>query len=145
MSSVITISPVSRIEGHAKITIHLNAKGEVEDARFHVNEFRGFEKFCEGRLLWEMPGLTSRICGICPASHLVTSGPYRFSRNPVYLGYALVMLGAGLVTGSLWLVAGTVVTVAVTHAWIVRSEEKHLLARFGFEFECYCRRTRPWI
>jgi NAD-reducing hydrogenase large subunit len=45
----------------------------VEDARFHVNEFRGFEKFCEGRLLWEMPGLTSRICGICPASHLVTS------------------------------------------------------------------------
>lgn len=73
MSSVITISPVSRIEGHAKITIHLNAKGEVEDARFHVNEFRGFEKFCEGRLLWEMPGLTSRICGICPASHLVTS------------------------------------------------------------------------
>lgn len=73
MSNVITISPVSRIEGHAKITIHLNAKGEVEDARFHVNEFRGFEKFCEGRLLWEMPGLTSRICGICPASHLVTS------------------------------------------------------------------------
>ncbi|MFA6456223.1 MAG: Ni/Fe hydrogenase subunit alpha [Bacteroidota bacterium] len=73
MSSVITISPVTRIEGHAKITIHLNAKGEVEDARFHVNEFRGFEKFCEGRLLWEMPGLTSRICGICPASHLVTS------------------------------------------------------------------------
>ncbi len=73
MSNVITISPVTRIEGHAKITIHLNEKGEVEDARFHVNEFRGFEKFCEGRLLWEMPGLTSRICGICPASHLVTS------------------------------------------------------------------------
>jgi NAD-reducing hydrogenase large subunit len=73
MSNVITISPVTRIEGHAKITIHLNSKGEVEDARFHVNEFRGFEKFCEGRLLWEMPGLTSRICGICPASHLVTS------------------------------------------------------------------------
>ncbi|MFA5831903.1 MAG: Ni/Fe hydrogenase subunit alpha [Bacteroidota bacterium] len=73
MSNIITIAPVTRIEGHAKITIHLNDKGEVEDARFHVNEFRGFEKFCEGRLLWEMPGLTSRICGICPASHLVTS------------------------------------------------------------------------
>ncbi len=73
MSETITISPVTRIEGHAKITIHLNSKGEVEDARFHVNEFRGFEKFCEGRLVWEMPGLTSRICGICPASHLVTS------------------------------------------------------------------------
>ncbi|MBI2428829.1 MAG: Ni/Fe hydrogenase subunit alpha [Ignavibacteriales bacterium] len=73
MPELITIAPVTRIEGHAKITIHLNAKGEVEDARFHVNEFRGFEKFCEGRLVWEMPGLTSRICGICPASHLVTS------------------------------------------------------------------------
>ncbi len=71
--STITISPVTRIEGHAKITIHLNNKGEVEDAHFHVNEFRGFEKFCEGRLVWEMPGLTSRICGICPASHFITS------------------------------------------------------------------------
>jgi NAD-reducing hydrogenase large subunit len=73
MSETITISPVTRIEGHAKITIHLNDSGEVVDARFHVNEFRGFEKFCEGRLMWEMPGITSRICGICPASHLVTS------------------------------------------------------------------------
>lgn len=73
MSETITISPVTRIEGHAKITIHLNSSGEVEDARFHVNEFRGFEKFCEGRLVWEMPGITSRICGICPASHFITS------------------------------------------------------------------------
>lgn len=78
-------------------------------------------------------------------SHLVTSGPYRFSRNPVYLGYTLAMMGAGLFTGNLWLVIGTVATVVITHAWIVRSEEKHLLARFGFEFECYCRRTRAWI
>jgi NAD-reducing hydrogenase large subunit len=72
-TSVLTIEPVTRIEGHAKITIHLDAKKNVSDARFHVNEFRGFEKFCEGRLMWEMPGLTSRICGICPASHLITS------------------------------------------------------------------------
>jgi NAD-reducing hydrogenase large subunit len=64
---------VTRIEGHAKITIQLNEKGLVEDARFHVNEFRGFEKFCEGRLMWEMGGITSRICGICPTSHLITS------------------------------------------------------------------------
>lgn len=73
MSKTITISPVTRIEGHAKITIHLDEKGDVADVRFHVDEFRGFEKFAEGRLLWEMPGITSRICGICPASHLVTS------------------------------------------------------------------------
>jgi NAD-reducing hydrogenase large subunit len=73
MSRTITIAPVTRIEGHAKITIHLNDEGTVTDARFHVNEFRGFEKFCEGRLMWEMAGITSRICGICPTSHLITS------------------------------------------------------------------------
>ena len=73
MSQTITISPVTRIEGHAKITIHLDDQGAVDDARFHVNEFRGFEKFCEGRLVWEMGGITSRICGICPTSHLITS------------------------------------------------------------------------
>ena len=73
MSKLLTISPVTRIEGHAKITVQLDDNGDVLDARFHVNEFRGFEKFTEGRLLWEMPGITSRICGICPASHLVTS------------------------------------------------------------------------
>jgi NAD-reducing hydrogenase large subunit len=73
MSKTVTIAPVTRIEGHAKITIHLDDKGTVIDARFHVNEFRGFEKFCEGRLMWEMAGITSRICGICPTSHLITS------------------------------------------------------------------------
>jgi NAD-reducing hydrogenase large subunit len=72
-TSTITINPVTRIEGHAKITIQVDGKGIVKDARFHVNEFRGFEKFCEGRLMWEMAGITSRICGICPTSHLVTS------------------------------------------------------------------------
>jgi NAD-reducing hydrogenase large subunit len=69
----ITIDPVTRIEGHAKITLHLDSSGEVADARFHVTEFRGFEKFCEGRPFWEMPGITARICGICPVSHLTAS------------------------------------------------------------------------
>ncbi len=73
MSQKIVIDPVTRIEGHAKITIHLDETGQVEDARFHVTEFRGFEKFCEGRPLWEMPGITARICGICPISHLLAS------------------------------------------------------------------------
>ncbi|MDP2653536.1 MAG: Ni/Fe hydrogenase subunit alpha [Candidatus Omnitrophota bacterium] len=69
----ITISPVTRIEGHAKITLQLKEDGSVEDARFHVNEFRGFEKFCEGRLFTEMPSITPRICGICPVSHAISS------------------------------------------------------------------------
>ncbi|HUK66269.1 MAG TPA: Ni/Fe hydrogenase subunit alpha [Anaeromyxobacteraceae bacterium] len=70
----IVIEPVTRIEGHAKITILLGQGGEVEDAHFHVTEFRGFEKFCEGRSFREMPVITSRICGICPVSHLIASG-----------------------------------------------------------------------
>jgi NAD-reducing hydrogenase large subunit len=64
------IDPVTRIEGHAKITLQLDDKGKVADALFHVTEFRGFEKFCVGRTFWEMPGITARICGICPVSHI---------------------------------------------------------------------------
>jgi NAD-reducing hydrogenase large subunit len=73
MGQRIVIDPVSRIEGHAKISIYLDDGGQVSGARFHVTEFRGFEAFCVGRPLWEMPGLTSRICGICPVSHLLAS------------------------------------------------------------------------
>ncbi len=69
----ITIEPVTRIEGHAKITIRLDGKGKVEHAYLHVNEFRGFEKFCEGRMVFEMPQITPRICGICPVSHHLAS------------------------------------------------------------------------
>lgn len=73
MPKRILIDPVTRIEGHAKISIFLDDAGKVSDAEFHVVEFRGFEKFCEGRPLGEMPGITPRICGICPVSHLLAS------------------------------------------------------------------------
>ncbi len=73
MAEKITISPVTRIEGHAKITIALDEAGKVADARFHVTEFRGFEKFCVGRSFREMPSITARICGICPVSHALAS------------------------------------------------------------------------
>jgi NAD-reducing hydrogenase large subunit len=73
MSQRILIDPVTRIEGHAKISIFLDDAGAVTDARFHVAEFRGFERFCVGRPFWEMAGLSARICGICPVSHLIAS------------------------------------------------------------------------
>jgi len=73
MSKRVIIDPVSRIEGHAKISIFLDEHDEVREARFHVTEFRGFEKFCEGRPFQEMPGLTARVCGICPVSHILAS------------------------------------------------------------------------
>jgi len=73
MTRIITIDPVTRIEGHAKITIQLDDTGAVSTVRFHVKEFRGFEKFCEGALAERLPFLTSRICGICPVSHHIAS------------------------------------------------------------------------
>jgi NAD-reducing hydrogenase large subunit len=69
----IVIDPVTRIEGHSKISIHLDEQGHVEEAYFHVTQFRGFEKFCEGRPFSEMPSVMARICGICPVSHLLAS------------------------------------------------------------------------
>ncbi len=69
MAQKIIIEPVTRIEGHAKVAVYINDSGAVDRALFMVNEFRGFEKFCEGRLFFEMPLITERICGICPVSH----------------------------------------------------------------------------
>jgi len=73
MTRKIVIEPVTRVEGHGKVTILLNDSGNVDRARFHVTQVRGFEKFCEGRLFWEMPVITARICGICPVSHHLAS------------------------------------------------------------------------
>jgi NAD-reducing hydrogenase large subunit len=73
MSRTVTIEPVTRIEGHARITLTLDDQGQLEDARFHLTQFRGFETFCEGRPYREMPALTARTCGICPVSHLLAS------------------------------------------------------------------------
>ena len=73
MTRTITIDPVTRIEGHARITLQLDADGHLVEARFHVTEFRGFERFCQGRPFQEMAAITSRICGICPVSHLLAA------------------------------------------------------------------------
>src|SRR4030043_1105120 len=73
VKKTIEINPVSRIEGHGKVTIQLDDSGNVADAKLHVTQFRGFEKFCEGRVFWEMPVITPRICGICPVSHHLAS------------------------------------------------------------------------
>jgi len=73
MNKKITISPVTRIEGHARVTIFLNDEGKVDEAYLHIDQFRGFEKFSEGRYFAEMPIITPRICGICPVSHHLAS------------------------------------------------------------------------
>jgi F420-non-reducing hydrogenase large subunit len=65
----IVIDPITRLEGHGKITIFLNDDGNVENAYFQVPELRGFEKFCEGRRVEDLPIITTRICGVCPVAH----------------------------------------------------------------------------
>ena len=68
-SKKITIDPVTRVEGHGRVTVHLDDAGKVERARFHIVEFRGFERFIQGHPYWEAPLLVQRLCGICPVSH----------------------------------------------------------------------------
>ncbi len=69
MGQKITIEPVTRVEGHGKVTIRLDDAGKVVQSRFHIVEFRGFERFVQGRPYWEAPVLVQRLCGICPVSH----------------------------------------------------------------------------
>lgn len=69
MAKKITIEPVTRVEGHGKVTIHLDDQGRVRQSRLHIVEFRGFERFVQGRPYWEAPVLVQRLCGICPVSH----------------------------------------------------------------------------
>ena len=65
----LVINPVTRVEGHGKVTIIMDEHNHVERARFHIIEFRGFERFVQGRFYWEAPVLVQRLCGICPVSH----------------------------------------------------------------------------
>jgi len=70
----ITIDPITRLEGHGKIEIFLDEEGEVSNAYFQVPELRGFEKFCEGRPVEELPAIVAKICGVCPGCHHMASG-----------------------------------------------------------------------
>jgi NAD-reducing hydrogenase large subunit len=67
--SRVVIEPVSRVEGHGKVTLLLDDDDRVHQVRLHIVEFRGFEKFIQGRPYWEVPVLVQRLCGICPVSH----------------------------------------------------------------------------
>ena len=69
MSQKIVIDPVTRVEGHGKVTIQLDENNRVKDAKFHIVEFRGFERFIQGHPYWEAPVMVQRLCGICPVSH----------------------------------------------------------------------------
>jgi len=92
MPQTITIDPVTRLEGHGKITLRLNDLGLVEDAKFSVTQVRGFEKFSEGRPFYEMPSLMARVCGICPVSHLLASAKAGEAIMSVRIPYTATLL-----------------------------------------------------
>ncbi|MEM2816473.1 MAG: nickel-dependent hydrogenase large subunit, partial [Candidatus Bathyarchaeia archaeon] len=98
----IVINPITRLEGHGKITIFLNDEGDVDEAYFQVPELRGFEKFCEGRRAEDLPIITTRICGVCPVAHHMAGAkaldaafnveppePAKKLRELMYCGYYL--------------------------------------------------------
>lgn len=98
--------------------------------------------------LWALLTLRDRHTTVLPnrcATHLVTQGPFRFSRNPIYLGYTLMTVGLGLLTQNAWFLVLAPLAVALTYVIAIRAEENHLLARFGIDFEQYRRQTRCWI
>lgn len=98
--------------------------------------------------IWAMMTLIERHTAVLPhrrSSHLVTCGPFRFTRNPIYLGYTIMMGGFGLITLNPWFFILASASVVLTTAFAIRNEELHLLSRFGFEFERYCRAISRWI
>ena len=90
--STLVIDPLTRLEGHGKVTLTTDDRGNVQEAFFHVAQVRGFEKFNEGRPFYEMPALMARICGICPVSHLLASAKACEAIMAVEIPYAAAQL-----------------------------------------------------
>ena len=98
--------------------------------------------------VWAMRTLHEAQTTILPnrgSSHLVTHGPFGFSRNPIYLANMVLMVGMGCFSMNGWLLLLTPLDGLLTHFLAVRREENHLIAKFGFQYESYCRKVRRWI
>lgn len=98
--------------------------------------------------LWAMKTLHESHTTILPhrgSSHLVTHGPFRYSRNPIYIANILLMIGMGLFAKNAWFLPLALLDGLLTHYLAVRREENHLIARFGYQFETYCHKVRRWI
>jgi protein-S-isoprenylcysteine O-methyltransferase Ste14 len=98
--------------------------------------------------LWAMKTLNDSRTTILPnrgSSHLVTAGPFRYSRNPIYLANMMLMAGMGLFLSNGWFLALAPIDGVLTHLLAVKREESHLIALFGYEYETYCRKVRRWI
>ena len=79
------------------------------------------------------------------SKHLVTRGPFRFTRNPSYLAYTMFTASLALLTGNAWFLVAAFIAAVATNFVAIHQEEMHLLSRFGYDFESYCKRTRRWL
>ena len=126
------------------------AKLDIPGLPNHANQIAGtMLLICALALeIWALMTLWKNRAPMSPLrfpARLVTDGPFRLTRNPIYLGYSVLMVAIGLMTGNAWFVILVPIATAVTHAFAIQREELHLLSRFGFEFELYCQKTRRWI
>lgn len=116
---------------------------------FHMSRLLGAMMILSGLTIdfWAMRTLQQAHTTFLPnrgSNHLVTEGPFRFSRNPIYVANFLLLAGIGLATGNGWFLAVVPLdAVAMLYLAVLR-EEKHLLAQFGYRYENYCRKVRRW-
>lgn len=98
--------------------------------------------------LWAMRTLHEAHTTILPnrrSTHLVTHGPFKYSRNPIYVANMMLMVGMGCFSLNGWFLFLAPIEGLLTHILAVRREENHLIANFGYQFECYCRKVRRWV
>ncbi|MBP1851165.1 methyltransferase family protein [Rhizobium halophytocola] len=99
-------------------------------------------------MLWSMKSkIDAHVSpfGLRKRPTLMTTGPYRFTRNPIYLGYTLATIAAGLLSANPWFLLGALTAAIVTTQIAIRREEMLLLARYGIDYERYCRQVRRWL
>ncbi|PWW03648.1 protein-S-isoprenylcysteine O-methyltransferase Ste14 [Hoeflea marina] len=117
---------------------------------FHLSRLLGAVLILAGLAVdfWAMRSLQQAHTTILPhrgSNHLVTEGPFRFSRNPIYVANLLLLAGIGLATGNGWFIVVMPFDALAMHYLAVLREERHLLAQFGYRYENYCRKVRRWI
>tara|TARA_B100001105_G_scaffold10095_1_gene7526 strand:- start:277 stop:819 length:543 start_codon:yes stop_codon:yes gene_type:complete len=98
--------------------------------------------------VWAMAALRKARTTIWPnrsCSHLVVNGPFSYTRNPIYVSNVMLLLGAGLLLGNMWFAPLAIADAALTYFLAIRREENHLIAKFGYKYEAYCRAVRRWV
>ena len=98
--------------------------------------------------LWALKTLHDGKTTVLPnrgSTHLVIRGPFKYSRNPIYLANLMLLFGAGIFSGNGWFLIAVPLNALATQVLAIKREENHLLAQFGYQYEMYCRKVRRWV